>query len=387
MALNVVKCFHVDHRADIRSDQRRVAGHQFFRCALDHFNHTIGDCRVHDQQTQRRAALTGRAESADHHRVDHLLGQRAAVDQHRVDAAGLSDQRNDGAVFHSQCALDDLGDLRGAGEHHTGNAGLGDQRRTHGFARAVQQLQCIGGHTRSMQQIDGELGNAGRLLGGFGQHGVASSESRCHLTRKNRQREIPGADADPDTARGQAQRVGFAGHTVHCANLCAIHHRAINGLHDAFGFICVVTQEVHRFAHFCNCIAPSLERFFDQQRAQLRSGVQHRIGCFAQHGGTLSNICLAPFLIADCACLVSASDVFDIELRHRRKSGSGQRSQQRLAHRRHGQVQPCAVAPRTCVGTKQVNGHRQAALRLQAQRRDQQVFHTDRFVGQLVHER
>jgi hypothetical protein len=41
-------------------------------------------------------------------RVDHLLGQRRAVDDHRVQAAGLGDQRHDGAVLGRQRADDQM---------------------------------------------------------------------------------------------------------------------------------------------------------------------------------------------------------------------------------------------------------------------------------------
>ena len=75
--------------------------------AAQHLDHAVGDALVHAQQAQRRAALAGRAEGALHDRVDHLLGQRGAVDDHRVDAAGLGDQRHDRAVLRGQRAVDE----------------------------------------------------------------------------------------------------------------------------------------------------------------------------------------------------------------------------------------------------------------------------------------
>jgi hypothetical protein len=50
-------------------------------------------------------------------------GQRGAIDQHCVDAAGLGNQRHDGAVFGCQGTVDDLGHLSRAGEHDASHAG------------------------------------------------------------------------------------------------------------------------------------------------------------------------------------------------------------------------------------------------------------------------
>ena len=210
VTLDVVKGLTVNHRPHIGGQFGAVAHRQLLHSALDHFNHLVGNALVHTQQAQRRAALPGGTKGALHHGIDHLLGQRAAVHQHGVDAAGLGNQGGDGTVFGGQGAVDDFGDLGRTGKHHTGDARRGHQRRAHGFTRAVQQLQHPLGHTGCMQQPHGGLGHARRLLGGFGQHGVAGGQRCGHLADKNGQRKIPGADADPDAARTQAQGVGFA---------------------------------------------------------------------------------------------------------------------------------------------------------------------------------
>jgi hypothetical protein len=116
VALDAIEGFAVDHRTDVRRQRGRVARNQFLRRAADHLDHVIGDALVDQQQAQRRATLARRAEGALDHGVDHLLRQRAGVDQHRVDAAGLRDQRHDGAVLARQRAMDDLRDLRRSGE-------------------------------------------------------------------------------------------------------------------------------------------------------------------------------------------------------------------------------------------------------------------------------
>ena len=156
-------------------------------------------------------------------------------------------------------------------------------------------------------------------------------------------------------------------------------------LHDAFGFIGVVAQEVDRFADFGHRVAPGLERFFDQQCAEHGRLRLHGISGLAQNSSALGDVYLAPLLIAAPARFISLSDVFDIKLGHHRHVAGLHCRQQRLTHGGHGQIEPCAVFAGTGVGTKQVGRQRQAGVRLQTQRRDQQILHTHRFVGQLVH--
>ena len=111
VALDVVMGFDVDDGPHIRGHVGRITRLEFLGRTLQHFNDAIGDALVHTQEAQCRAALPGRAERAHHHRVDDLLGQCAGVDQHGVDAASLSDQRNNRAVLHGQRTLDDFGHL------------------------------------------------------------------------------------------------------------------------------------------------------------------------------------------------------------------------------------------------------------------------------------
>ena len=77
------------------------------------------------------------AEGALHHGIDHLFGQRGAVHQHGVDTAGFGDERDDGAVFGGQRAVDGAGHRGRTGEHHTRNTGQRYQGRAHGVAGAV----------------------------------------------------------------------------------------------------------------------------------------------------------------------------------------------------------------------------------------------------------
>ena len=128
MPLYRVEGLAIDHRADIGRQCGRVAGRQFPCRAPDHLDHCVGDALVTAEQAQRRAALAGRAERALHHRIDDLLGQCRAVNQHGVDAASLGNQGNDGAVLGSQRTVDDSCHLRRAGEHDARHAGAATQQ-------------------------------------------------------------------------------------------------------------------------------------------------------------------------------------------------------------------------------------------------------------------
>ena len=102
----------VDHRTDMGRRIARIAEHQFARRARDHLEDTVGDILLHAEQPQRRAALAGGAEHRADHVVGHLLGQRGGIDDHRVDAAGLGDERHDRPVLARERAVDDTRRLR-----------------------------------------------------------------------------------------------------------------------------------------------------------------------------------------------------------------------------------------------------------------------------------
>ena len=63
-----------------------------------HLQRALGDLLLQHQQAQRRAALAGRAEGRGDDVLHHLLGQSGGIDDHRVDPAGLGDQRDDRPV-------------------------------------------------------------------------------------------------------------------------------------------------------------------------------------------------------------------------------------------------------------------------------------------------
>ena len=62
-----------------------------------------------------------------------------------------------------------------------------------------------------VQQLDRGMADQGGLVGGFGNHAVASGECGDHLAHEDGQREVPRADADKHATAVQVQGVGFTG--------------------------------------------------------------------------------------------------------------------------------------------------------------------------------
>ena len=142
----------VDHRTDVGRQAARIADAQLAHRALEHVEHPVGDVFLQAQDAQRRAALAGAVERGGERIGDHLLGQRGAVDDHRVLAAGLGDQHARSSVALAQRALDQPRDLGRAGEDHAGDARVADQRRADVSPLAGQELQHVGGHAGIVQQ-------------------------------------------------------------------------------------------------------------------------------------------------------------------------------------------------------------------------------------------
>ena len=141
----------VDHRADIGRRIERIADHQRLGRAVQHAQHAVGDVVLQAEQPQRRAALAGRAERAGQHVGHHLLGQRGAVHDHRVDAAGFRDERNDRPGPRGERSRDRLRGLRAAGESDARDARIVHQRLADRPV-ARQQRQCRPRHAGLEQQ-------------------------------------------------------------------------------------------------------------------------------------------------------------------------------------------------------------------------------------------
>jgi hypothetical protein len=81
--------------------RRWTAPHEAFQQAQG----AIRDLLLQEQNAQRGATLAGAVERRFHGVEHHLLGQRGAVHEHRILAAGLGDERGDGAVARRQRRL------------------------------------------------------------------------------------------------------------------------------------------------------------------------------------------------------------------------------------------------------------------------------------------
>ena len=205
----------VDHRSHIDARIARVTDFQFGRGARDHPDHAVCDIFLHAEEPQGRAALPGRAESRGDDIIGDLFGKRGRIDNHRIDAAGLGDQRHDGTVFGRERAIDVPGDFGRAGEGDAGDARIGDEC---GAERAVarREMQRRGRNAGAVEQFDRRGGDERRLFGRFRHHDIAGGECRRDLAEEDREREIPWADANKQATTAIGQAIVLAGGTGHC---------------------------------------------------------------------------------------------------------------------------------------------------------------------------
>ena len=201
----------VDHRPHVRRKQRRVAHRQLGGGADQHIDDAPGGVVLQEHHAQRRAPLAGAQEGRGYGVRHHLLGQGRGIDDHHVLAAGLGDQRDDGAGAGGQGLVDQPRGVHRAGEGDPRNAGIGDQGRAHRRSVAGQQMQHRAGHPRPVQNVDRAGGDQRGLPGRLGDHGVARRQRRAHLAHEDGEREVPRADAGEHAAPVQGQFVAFAG--------------------------------------------------------------------------------------------------------------------------------------------------------------------------------
>jgi len=258
VALNPLFRFGVNQWPDVGGKPLRVAHAALRHRTTQHRQRFLRHLVLHVQQPQGGAALTGAVERRGHHIRHHLLGKRRRIDNHRVYAAGFGDKRR-GAPLRvestGQRTLQLRGDGGGAGKHHPAHPVVAHQRRADGFTRTRQQLQRTGRHPSLMQNLHRLSGNQRGLFRRFSQHAVAGRQRRRYLPGENRQWKVPRADAHHRTQRAVVMIVeGFA---------------------DLSG---VVTQEIHRFAHFRNRVRQRLARLAHQQSQQVLLPIFQQIG-------------------------------------------------------------------------------------------------------------
>ena len=253
----------VDHRADVGGEPPRVAHRELGERAFEHRQHLRRDVVLQAQDAQRRAALAGAVERRGQRIRDHLLGQRRAVDDHRVLAAGLGDQHRV-VVAGRELAVDEARDLGGAGEDDARDTRIRDQRRADRLAAPGQQLQRRRRHAGAMQDAHRCIGDQRRLLGGLREHGIAGGERRADFAGEDREREVPRRNRDDRAERRDARR----------AQLGARLRR-------------VVAQEIDRLAHFGHRVRERLARFAHGEREQRRAFGFHEIGGALEAGRAL----------------------------------------------------------------------------------------------------
>src|SRR5205085_4030083 len=135
------------------------------------------------------------------------------VDQHRVHAAGLGDQRHDGAVAPRERLVDEARGLHRAGEGYAGDARIRDERRADRLTIADDALRGVGRDAGFAQDLDRAQADARRLLRRLGDNRVAGGESGRDLAGEDGEGKVPRADAGEDAPAVQMQLVALAGGT------------------------------------------------------------------------------------------------------------------------------------------------------------------------------
>ena len=98
-----------------------------------------------------------------------------------------------------------------------------------------------------MQRAHGFGGDERRLFGRLGDDGIAGRERRGHLAREDRERKVPGTDADDEAERGRGA-----------------------GKQGARRLVRVIAQEVGRLAHFRDRVGVRLAGFaHDEPNEQI----------------------------------------------------------------------------------------------------------------------
>ena len=193
-----------DHRADIDGEPVGAADGELVQRALQHGERAVGDILLQAEHAQRRAALAGAVEGRGEHVADDLLGERRAVDDHRVLAAGLGDQRDrlaGGDRRSASCAWISRATSVEPVNITPAVSGAADQRGADARRRRAASCSASAGTPASCRMRTRLGGDQRRLLGGLGEHRIAGGERRRDLAGEDRQREIPRADADDRAER------------------------------------------------------------------------------------------------------------------------------------------------------------------------------------------
>ncbi len=310
MGENVVACFLINHRTDVCRRQPRVAQTEFFRCAFQHVQQMIGDVLLHIKQTQCRAALTGGAEGGHHDVIADLFRQSRRVDDHRVDPARFGNERNDRATFCGQRAVDQPCGFGRPGKGYPCNGRMGRQRRTD-IAFSREQVEDIFRDTGLIHQLGCFISDQRCLFRGLGDDGVARHQSCADLTEEDRQREVPGRNADEDAAATIAVAVFLA---------CRSGHQ-LAFTEKVSGFGRVVSAEVDCLADFGNAIGQALAGFHGEDRHQTVPVGLQQVANLVDGSRPLFNRSARPFLEPLLGIFDSKAGRFAVREAHRADLG------------------------------------------------------------------
>ena len=147
-------CLRVDHGPDVRGQRPGVTDAEAIHCAFQHLDHLRCDILLDIKAPQRGTPLARRLKGAFDNRCDRLFRQRRAVDHHRVQPAGLRDQRRSGLAAGRKRRANGLRRLCAPRKGHGIRA-----RRNQGCADLTvtwNQLQRCFWHARVMKQGNGQ---------------------------------------------------------------------------------------------------------------------------------------------------------------------------------------------------------------------------------------
>ena len=159
----------------------------------------MSSCRHRTRSAEQRwPALL----NADEHRVvDDLLRQRGAVDDHRVLAAGLGDQRHDRRSRAPASARSRCRDLGRSGERDAGDARDRRQSAAPTISPAPgRERSASAGTPASSRQRTACAAMSGVCSAGFATTALPAASAAATWPREDRQRKIPRRDAGEHAA-------------------------------------------------------------------------------------------------------------------------------------------------------------------------------------------
>ena len=190
----------VDDRADVGGEVPGIADAKLVDRAEQHLENPLLDLALDVEDAQRRAPLAGALERGGDDVAHRLLGQRGGVDDHRVQPAGLRDERGIGREVLGHRVVDEPGSRGRYREAHAVDARVACERRPHRRAVAGQHLHDLARDARCVHESDRPRRDERRLLGRLGDDRIAGRQRGEDLPGEDRQREVPRRDARDDAS-------------------------------------------------------------------------------------------------------------------------------------------------------------------------------------------